>query len=278
MRSATRRTTLRLALALAATVPAALIGAAPGQADSIVYLREGNVWLTSPDGARQYQVTFDGGWDSPSQADDGTIVAAKGRLLVRMDRSGRRLGTPVTALGGATDTIPGENFKIWGPFDPHVSPDGRQIAYWATAYDVSSTSQIIWNSFRDVSVAVPSDHEVPLTRDRFVTSVRTPSWMNDDRVLVGGSGLTNPSFQTWQPGRGDDYLQWWFRNVNAIEKDAELSPDGRKIVAGRPDQRRSVAGRHRPLLLRPRSRLDRGPLPGHLARRRRPPARGLRPL
>ncbi len=220
----------RLPLLFAATLAAVLAVAGPAAADSIVYVSQGNVWLTSPDGARQYQVTFDGGWDSPSQADDGTIVAAKGQLLVRMDRSGRVIGTPVPGLGGATGTIPGERFKLFGPFDPEVSPDGRRIAYWATAYNPSSTGEVVYTDWRDVSLVTPSDRfEMP--RANWITSVKQPSWIGSDRLMVTGSGLTNMNFETWMPGIGDDHLQWWFRYVNAIETDHELSRDGRKLVA-----------------------------------------------
>ncbi|HEX8105147.1 MAG TPA: hypothetical protein VF533_21185 [Solirubrobacteraceae bacterium] len=223
------RRTARLTLATAAALVALLAAAATSLADSIVYTKGGDVWLTSPDGARQYQVTFDGGWDSPSQADDGTIVAAKGQMLTRMDRSGRVIGTPVPGLGGATSTIPGESFKLFGPFDPEVSPDGRQIAYWATAYNPSSTGDTVYTDWRDVVLVTPSDRfEMP--RANWMTSVKSPSWLTNDRVAVTGSGLVNMSFETFVPGLGNDGLQWWFRNVNAMEGDWELSRDGRKVV------------------------------------------------
>jgi hypothetical protein len=220
----------RIAATLACLAGVTLIAAAPASADSIVYLDDGNVWLTSPDRAKQYQVTFDGGWDAPSQADDGTIVAAKGQMLVRMDRSGRVIGAPIRALGGASGTIPGETFKLFGPFDPEVSPDGKRIAYWATAYNPSSTGEIVWTDWRDVSLVTPSDR-FHMPRANWITSVKSPSWIGNDRLLVAGSGLTNYNFETWQPGIGDDYLQWWFRYVYAIEADHELSRDGRKLVS-----------------------------------------------
>jgi hypothetical protein len=74
---------LRFLTALAVCVVAAFAFAATAGADSIVYVKDGNVWLTSPDAAKQYQVTFDGGYSSPSQADDGTIVALRGKQFVR---------------------------------------------------------------------------------------------------------------------------------------------------------------------------------------------------
>jgi hypothetical protein len=147
-----------------------------------------------------------------------------------MDRSGRVIGTPVPGLGGATGTIPGETFKLFGPFDPEVSPDGRRIAYWATAYNPSSTGAVVYTNWRDVALVTPSDR-FEVTRANWITSVKQPSWIGSDRLMVTGSGLTNMNFETWMPGIGDDYLQWWFRYVNAIETDHELSRDGKKLVA-----------------------------------------------
>ena len=50
-------------------------------ADSIVYVKDANVWLASGDGGSQYQVTTDGTaaqpYRSPSQADDGTIAVVQ---------------------------------------------------------------------------------------------------------------------------------------------------------------------------------------------------------
>ena len=70
---------LGLALALPATA----------HADSISYLKDGNVWLSSADGARQFQVTSDGGYSNASQSDTGVIVATKGHRLYRFARTGR---------------------------------------------------------------------------------------------------------------------------------------------------------------------------------------------
>ncbi|MBI5105877.1 MAG: hypothetical protein HZB46_13015, partial [Solirubrobacterales bacterium] len=220
----------RLVYALLLVVAACAGAASTAAADSIVFLKGGDVWLTSPDGTRQYQVTFDGGWDSPSQADDGTIVAVHGSMVVRLDRSGRVLGTPVRAVGGETSALLSDKFKLFGPFDAEVSPDGRRVAYWGTAYNPNSTATDVYAEFRDVTVVMPVDR-AEVGPDSWVTSVRTPSWIGSDHLLVAGSGLTNYSFETWEPGAGDDRLQWWFRYVHAIESDAELSPDGRRLVA-----------------------------------------------
>src|SRR3954453_13147761 len=103
-------------LPLILIVLAVLCVASPAHASSIVYAKRGNVWLSNPDGSKQYAVTSDGNWASPSQADDGTIVARRHTQLVRMTRSGRILGQ-VTALGGATTTnpAPSDADQFYGP-------------------------------------------------------------------------------------------------------------------------------------------------------------------
>jgi hypothetical protein len=99
-------------LALAAT-------AATASASSIVYVKAGDVWLSSPDGAKSYRVTYDGGYQSPSQADDGTIVAWRAKRFVRMDRSGRQLNAPVAGIG--TDPGPARAGR-----DRHDRPRPRE--------------------------------------------------------------------------------------------------------------------------------------------------------
>src|SRR5271166_1224994 len=69
------------ALVAAASLLVVLVAAAPAAADSLVFIRQNNVWLSNQDGTGQYQVTLDGTpsspYSSPSQADDGTIVALR---------------------------------------------------------------------------------------------------------------------------------------------------------------------------------------------------------
>ena len=68
-------------------------------ADSLVYPRDNNIYLANPDGSGAYQVTLDGTaaspYASPSQADDGTIVAVRDQKLYRMTQTGRLLNPPV---------------------------------------------------------------------------------------------------------------------------------------------------------------------------------------
>jgi hypothetical protein len=95
------RSALLSALLAAGLALALLPGAA--SASSIAFIKDNNVWLTSPDGSRQRQVTTDGtdsvGYFYPSQADDGTILAKRGDLFVRLRPNGTMLGAPIPAIG-----------------------------------------------------------------------------------------------------------------------------------------------------------------------------------
>jgi hypothetical protein len=114
-------------LAAGAVALCALAIAAPAaNADSVAYVKDGNVFLTTSDGARQFQVTFDGGYSDVSQADDGTMIALHGINLRKLDRQGNvqaDFQTPVS------DSRPAPAKTFYGPFDPAISPDGTKVAY-----------------------------------------------------------------------------------------------------------------------------------------------------
>ena len=68
-----------------------LVCAGTASADSISYIKDGNIWLSTPDGSRQFQVTHNGGYSFASQADDGTLIGLFGRRLRKLDRHGNVL-------------------------------------------------------------------------------------------------------------------------------------------------------------------------------------------
>src|SRR3954447_20673419 len=112
--------------ALGAVLVVLVCGVPAASADSIAYIKDGNVWLSIADGSRQFQVTSSGGYSDVSQADDGTMIALHGVRLQRLDRTGKVLAdfdTPVS------DTRPAGSRTFYGPFDPAISPDGTKVAY-----------------------------------------------------------------------------------------------------------------------------------------------------
>jgi hypothetical protein len=225
---------LRLLTALVVAAAAVVALAATASADSIVYVKDGNVWLTSPDAAKQYQVTFDGGYSSPSQADDGTIVALRARQFVRMDRSGHQLNAPIDAIGTS-----GGNF--YGPYEPRVSPDGTRIAYWFGQYSdyysygcncylyhlESKTAWTYADRFTD-----------PSSESENYLGLEQPEWLTNDRLLASYPGFWMSGW-TFKIGTGTGYAsnaaQWWYQfkddqGYNYYPTDPALSPDGRKLA------------------------------------------------
>ena len=101
-------TTRRHLLAAAGLCAAALASAAPAQADSIAYVKEGDVFLTTPDASRTFQVTRGGHYAYVSQADNGTMIAlAPGERLHKLSRTGQVLADfPTMVSDGPTVSGP----------------------------------------------------------------------------------------------------------------------------------------------------------------------------
>src|SRR5689334_3708677 len=113
---------MRVAL-LAATI--ALLLPAAARADTITFMRDGNIWLMAPDGSRQRQVSQGRDLAWPSEADDGTLVAQGGDYLYRFDQRFDALGAPVPTASLQTS----DDLEIEQATHVRVSPDGTKIAY-----------------------------------------------------------------------------------------------------------------------------------------------------
>src|SRR4051794_16126543 len=244
---------------LAACAVAALAGAAPASADSIVYVKDGNVWLTSADGSKGYQVTFDGGYDSPSQADSGTIAALHQGQLVRLDRSGRQIGAAIPGIGSPGPQGGGGD-AFYGPYEPRVSPDGTKIAYWFGQYSQYFSSPCNCYLFHRESHSTwtYADHFTdPSGESDYQKEVTQPEWLTNDRLLTTYSGFSQ-NIWTYKIGQGTGVAagaaQYWF-GLRVPDDygyfdlgDPALSPDGTKLAVtddgGEPDAReRSRVGR-----------------------------------
>ncbi len=166
---------LRRALAAGAAVAALLPAAA--QADSITYLKAGDVWAAEPDGSGARQLTKGGGHVAQSQADDGTVAAAKGDRIVVLDRAGtvlRAIDPPAAKDSRGT--------SLDGPVaDVAISPDGTKIAYafrvLDEAKDCMSYDPCVGGGYVDTSGA-PGGHGT--------FTFEHPSWVTNRRTLVFG--------------------------------------------------------------------------------------------
>lgn len=206
----------RTAGAIAATLAALAVAAPAADADSIAYIKGGNVFLNTTDGAREYQVTFDGGYSTVSQADSGRMVALRGDKIRHLERDGSLIAEILTPVSTTTD--PSMQFK--GPFDPEISPDGLRVAYtyyWQyTGYDPycnPSNNCYVKRLYHGTAFTDPNrltawDEPGFLRRSGWIDA----SWVDNSTVLLSDPYiLPNEDTVLWSPDNADS-LQRWFED------------------------------------------------------------------
>jgi hypothetical protein len=218
---------------------AATVSVAPAAADSLVFVKANNVWLANADGTGQYQVTLDGTPDSPysspSQADDGTILALRRPLggrpqLWRMHQNGGLLNPPVNTPAPGT-----------GAIDARVSPDGRLVAYWF----VTEVNDPFCPFCVNLASRALISHSDRFTNADEVGTPNTgslPSWMSNDTLLLSNGNATQWYYKLGMP----EAAQWWGDTdncgcVNPVGlTDGEVSGDGQRIALGRGDSNETI--------------------------------------
>jgi hypothetical protein len=196
--------------------------AAPAAADSVVYTKDANVWVARPDGSEARQVTRDGGSQSPSQADDGTILAVRGDKLYKLDRQGRQLAVFGSVLTGKPGSI-----GAVGPFDARISPDGTKIAYWLGImggwYDYSTGTY-----YTDPQSAINYQSAADGSQLGSTMFYEEPSWLADSqRVLLWDSingGV--PQAVTGAVGMNHNQLTGWFHDLDVFDDPGGWKPTG----------------------------------------------------
>lgn len=213
------------ALAAAAVCAAAAVPAVAA-ADSLVYVKDGNVFVSAADGSAAKQLTTDGGYESPSQADDGTVVAARQteeaesrrpRRLHRMDRDGKLLNPPV-------ETVPVDNRFYIGPLQPKVSPDGRYVAYhylYTGPLEDETEPKVAWSH---------SDRNTVNGELGANKGYMNPSWTQDGRTLAFYAA--ERTFQVDVQSVNGPVDNWFGDNdVKPLLLDGELSMQGDRLAA-----------------------------------------------
>ena len=220
--------------ALIAALAFILVLPAVASADSIVYVKDGNVWLSSADASKQYQVTFDGGYSSPSQANDGTIAALHGKQLMRLDRSGHKLAE---FNGVGSDLTP----NFYGPYEPRISPDGSKIAYWFgqyTSYYSYGCYCYLYEVESRTTWSYSDRFTDPTSESEYYKGFEQPEWLTNDRILASYNGFWM-NLWTWKIGLGHGYVNGsaqyaaQFKDgqgYNYYFGDPALSPDGTKLA------------------------------------------------
>jgi hypothetical protein len=216
---------LTLATAALAVAPAA------ASADSIVFLKDYNVWLAAPDGSKLTQVTTDGTYErpylSPSQADDGTIAVSKGTEIVRLRQNGEvinRLDPPPL-----TDSV---SHPVDGtPVDVAISPDGTKIAWSFVNYSCPVGASC---GARAVTGYTAADHLTPPEQLSGALYTSNPSWAGNARTLSSAGYGHQINVHDLGPGTSD--VHWFddediFPNASNTDlSDAELTRQGDKIA------------------------------------------------
>jgi hypothetical protein len=210
---------------LAAGCAAAALALSPAvaSADSIVYVKDANVWLASGNGGNQYQVTTDGTaehpYRSPSQADDGTIAVGHGDEILRMKQNGTVLNRldPPTLINSVSHPMDGV------PVDVAISPDGTKVAYTFYGYECPVGASC---GARTTTGIIPSD--------RFAASAettsyfRSPSWVTNSRILNSGGYGSHINIQDL----GTEPFNWLTDQETDLG-DAEVTRAGDKYAAVR---------------------------------------------
>ncbi len=229
-----RRIVAALAVALS------LVVAAPAAADSISYLRDGNIWLTTPDGSRQLQVTESGIYSYASQADDGTFIALTGERLHKLSRDGKVLADFDTPVSDGPKKGPFENYFM-GPYEPEISPDGKLVSYsyaWHhERYDYDCRC-VRWGTDSGTAITYP-DRQTPW--DAFggpLTGWMYGSWMSSDTLLrsyAGRAFAEEAVVNRIGPGKGDDDMISWLDSTFDMDevyqlRDGEITRQGDKAA------------------------------------------------
>jgi len=211
---------------LAAGCAAAALALSPAvaSADSIVYIKDGNVRLASGTGGDQYQVTTDGTaehpYRSPSQADDGTIAVGYGTEILRMRQNGTVLNRldPPMLMNSVSHPMDGT------PVDVAISPDGTKVAYTFYGYECPIGVSC---GARTTTGIIPSD--------RFAASAEfgssyfhSPSWVTNSRILNSGGYGSHVNIQDL----GTEPFNWLTDQETDLG-DAEVTRAGDKYVAVR---------------------------------------------
>jgi hypothetical protein len=217
--------------ALTASLAISLTAAATASADSIVYLKQGNVFLSNPDGTNEHQVTSDGTesvpYTSVSQADDGTIVVGHGREIERLEQNGRIISSfdPPATIDSTSSPLDGL------PQDVTVSPDGSLVSF--VYYTVTCPAGASCGS-RQTLLYSYADRATDPSTFGVHWNFTNPSWVTGDRVLFHGGYGRAANFDS--PGGGDDDSVHWFDDTDENGStedldDGEVTRSGDRLAA-----------------------------------------------
>ena len=205
---------------------------------SIVYDKGGEVWQTTPDGATSHQVTSDGatataddtgstGYTVPSESDAGLIVAVRNQdygaysqgFLWIMDRNGTvisKFKPPQFDLLPQFSGCSGPDAQFpTGILNATVSPDGKHVAYTATAIGNAPDCEAI-SEVGSWVVDTDGQNGHWLSADNSTADLEIGRWAGDTRLLIDRFDFASiqnyyvdlPSYAAtaWSAPASDDYI------------------------------------------------------------------------
>ncbi len=209
-------------LPLLAACALTLVLPVQASADSLVYVKGGDVWLSAPDGSRQTKLTDDGGYKYASQSESGLIAASNGDRVIRLSRSGTVEASFPTAVGSNSS---------YGPFDTEISPDGKTIAYEYFQYSY------FWGLRIGVAyINAGTGEHFGETH----TGWSYPSWIDNQRLIHSGApNKLSSDVMIRKAGEPNNLATDWFSHPDAGGvRDGDISRDGSVLafVAGENDE------------------------------------------
>jgi hypothetical protein len=197
-------------------------------ADSVIYVKGGDIWLSTPDGQRNRQLTSTGEYSYASQSDNGVIVAVSGNRIHRLSRTGEVLAQLPTVNRGS---------GWFGPFEPQISPDGQTVAY-----------EFFTNSGGDVvnGTAYASAQDGTMIGE-LQTGWAYPAWIDNDTTMQSGApnGLTSDVIVRGVGQPNNEGTQWFSHPDAGGVRDGDISRNGAKLafVAGENDEYLTIYNR-----------------------------------
>src|SRR4051812_18491194 len=189
----------KAALAAPVLAIAALSGVAvtaPAQAaggDTIVFLKDGNVWVAAGDGSGAHAFSAaPNNWVSPSMDDAGNVVVIGGKARINADGTdsdgsselyrfapdGHAIGSPIPTWGSYSSPA----CPTYGPNTARVSPDGSKVAYgiWSCgAYDYTA----LWTPVTATGLSFPGQSQGQ-------PDFYEPQWVDNSQFVVSHAGPT----------------------------------------------------------------------------------------
>lgn len=207
---------------LVAGAAVAALAPAAAQAESITYLKDGDVWVAAVDGSNATRLTTGGGHVSPSQADDGTIAVGKGDRIVLLDRAGAVKAT--LDPPGVPDR---RGVTLDGPVaDVALSPDGSRVAY---AFRAPIDDVDCFSYDRCVAGGVLATSGVGGVADTYKRE--EPSWITAGRLLLFGPTEQKVNYLDLGLPEVHWYEDWDVRpGYGAGLTDGEVSRQGNQIA------------------------------------------------